>query len=126
MSATGHHPARAVFVVPGPLVDDLRESLLTELADTAHKLQTHASAASRRDGWQREPLLRMDGLRALLCQLGWEREDPQHDARVDLREHAWALLTAITHAQQHQQNTLGRERPPGHRSHARHRRLAVH
>jgi hypothetical protein len=102
-----------VFVVPGRLVGDVRAGLLIELAHAARELQTQADAAARGDGWQREPLLRLDGSRALLCQLGWEREYPQEDVGVDMREHAWALLTAIAAAHRRQREALARERPCG-------------
>jgi Mn-dependent DtxR family transcriptional regulator len=85
-----------ILVVPPAMVGYLRESLHCEVGKAGEEI---ASASFRMDCRQHpecyeKPLAHLDRARALLDRIGWKQE-PQHEVRVDLREHRQAILEAL-------------------------------
>lgn len=85
--------ASAGVVVPASLVDLLRESVVSALADCAGEIEDdgHGHLGSL-DG---RPLERFDAYRALLEVVGLLPTFPAAAVRVDLSAHRWALVSAL-------------------------------
>jgi hypothetical protein len=85
----------STVVIPAELVDLLRDGLRGRLAVAAQQI---ANADGRVDAREhperyRDPLLRIDALRALLEEIGWDT--PPGNLRIDLQTHGWALIESL-------------------------------
>ena len=82
-------------LIPAEAVDLLRDGLRSQIAIAAQ----HVTGAEEKLGARehperyRDPLRRMDTLRALLEEIGWST--PLNDAHVDLGIHGWAVIEAL-------------------------------
>jgi hypothetical protein len=114
-----------MFVVPAGMVRFVREGLYEELRLVGEALTDFQArpAEQRRQGWQREPLARLDRIRALLDVVGWTVQEPSREVVIDLRENCWALLEALDHETAVCQGQLENARAEGH-SKSRRRRLS--
>jgi hypothetical protein len=91
-------PGRPVLVaLPAEVVGAFCDGLVGALGDAAQALceAISASPCARPDGWYREPLARLDRVRALLDELEWDEGDPLVELEVDLREHGQAAMEAL-------------------------------
>ena len=87
-------PSESVLI-PAEVVDLLRDGLRSRLAIAARQIADADGQLGAREHPERyqDPLRRIDAVRALLEDLGWN--DPPSDLRVDLQTHAWALIAAL-------------------------------
>ena len=86
-----------LLVVPAGMVGHVREGLFGVLGPVCASLgQVRAgSIAGRRCGWQREPLVRLGRVGALLDVIGRSAGEPPRRVMVDVAEHGWTLLEAL-------------------------------
>jgi hypothetical protein len=86
-----------LFVVPAGMVGHLRGGLYSEIGGAAQAVLRVVEMPDREERPERyrEPLERLDRVRALLDVVGWGETDPPVEVRVDLREHRWALMKAL-------------------------------
>jgi hypothetical protein len=85
----------STVLIPAELVDLLRDGLRSRLAVAAQQLATADGRLDAREHPERyqDPLRRIDALRALLEDVGWDT--PPSDLHIDLQTHGWALVEAL-------------------------------
>ncbi len=79
------------------MVGDVRSGLHSAIGDAAEELSRVVEMRNREHHPERyrEPLDHLDRTRALLDVIGWGDVAPTAAAWVDLREHRWALTSAL-------------------------------
>ena len=91
-------PGEPVLVtISAQALPPLRDGSVGALGNAAEALSEAVSTSprARRREWWRAPLARLDGVRALLDELGWDGDDPSVQLDVDLREHGQAVQEAL-------------------------------
>jgi hypothetical protein len=81
--------------IPAELVELLRDGLRSRLAVAAQQIANADGQLDAREHPERyrDPLRRIDALRALLEEIGWDT--PPSNLRIDLQTHGWALIEAL-------------------------------
>jgi hypothetical protein len=85
------------LTIPAELVRTLRIGLHSELGRAASEIHrvTHRRGREEHPAWYREPLARLDGVRALLDLVGWGETQQPVGLEIELTEHYAALIGAL-------------------------------
>lgn len=80
--------------IPAEAIDPLRDGLRSRLAGVARAIADRdGTIADERTEHDRADLCRLDALRALLDELGWDT--PPCERAIDPQAHGWALREAL-------------------------------
>jgi 16S rRNA C967 or C1407 C5-methylase (RsmB/RsmF family) len=85
------------FKIPAELVRTLRMGLYSQMGAAAHEIAQISDTKGREKhpDWYREPLANLDGVRALLSEIGWRERKRQSAIEVDPVAHKDALIAAL-------------------------------
>jgi hypothetical protein len=85
------------LTIPAELVRTLRIGLHSELGPAASEIDrvTHRRGREEHPAWYREPLSRLDGVRALLDLVGWGQTQQPVGIEIDLTKHYAELIRAF-------------------------------
>ncbi|MGH2880904.1 MAG: hypothetical protein ACRDK4_15010 [Solirubrobacteraceae bacterium] len=83
--------------IPAELVRTLRLGLHSELGGAASEIEcvTNTKGREKHPDWYRVPLSKLDGVRALLDEIGWAEGSGPEDIDVDPVVHKDALIAAL-------------------------------
>jgi hypothetical protein len=84
-------------LIPSEVIDLLRDGLRSQIAKAAQDIANTDGLLSAAEHSERytEPLRRIDALRAVMEEVGWDRAEPQSDLRLDPLTHGWALSALL-------------------------------
>jgi hypothetical protein len=85
------------LTIPAELVRTLRIGLHSELGEAASEIDAISYQPGREEypEWYEEPLMQLDGARALLDVIGWGETQQPVAVEIDLADHYTALFGAI-------------------------------
>jgi hypothetical protein len=84
-------------IIPAQAVLLLHEALYMQLGDVAEELATAARPPGREaSGEWLKAVARFDRTRILLDAIGWNEDDPERDAEIDLNRHRQVIVAALT------------------------------
>lgn len=88
---------RRKLKISAELVRTLRLGLHTELGGAASEIEcvTDTMGREKHPDWYRQPLSKLDGVRALLDEIGWAEGSEPKDIEVDPVAHKGALIAAL-------------------------------
>jgi hypothetical protein len=85
------------LTIPAEMVRTLRIGLHSELGEAASEIDqiTYQRGREEYPEWYEEPLMQLDGARALLDVIGWGETQQPVEIEIDLAEHYAALFGAL-------------------------------